>query len=131
MSKDPSQYPDNTPGKTATTKTRKSHIELRKKLHQNYSKKLPVIVLTDKFRIKCKINLLKGERLTDFIRKEDSFIPALDAEVWSLDNHQKIIVTEFLNINKSHIQVITPDELVESKPKDFDIPDSIDRPRKS
>lgn len=127
MSKDPNPYSENSPDQTLAQKTRKSQIELRKKLHQDYAKKLPVIILTDRFRIKCKLNLLKGERLTDFIRKEDNFIPALEAEVWGLENHQKIIATEFLNINKSHVQIVTPDELVESKPKDFDIPDSIQK----
>ena len=104
-------------------KPSKSQIELSKKLHKSYVEKLPVIILTDKFRIKCKINLLKGIRLTDFIQTERDFIPVLNAEVWSLENPQKIIATEFLNISKSHIQIITPDNLVESKPKDFDIPD--------
>jgi len=109
----------------ALKKPSKSQIALSKKLHESYVEKLPVIILTDKFRIKCKINLLRGVRLTDFIQTERDFIPVLEAEVWSLENPQKIIATEFLNISKSHIQIITPDELVESKPKDFDIPDAI------
>jgi len=87
--------------------------------------KLPVIILTDRFRIKCKVNLVRGMRLTDFIRSEQDFIPVLNAEVWSLESRQKIIATEFLNISKAHIQIITPDNLVGSKPKDFDIPDAI------
>ena len=116
---------DTLPKEQSLKKPSKAQIELSKKLHESYVEKLPVIILTDKFRIKCKINLLRGVRLTDFIRTERDFIPVLEAEVWSLENPQKIISTEFLNISKSHIQIITPDDLVETKPKDFDIPDTI------
>ena len=118
--------PDTLSKEQPLKKPSKAQIALSKKLHESYVDKLPVIILTDKFRIKCKINLLRGVRLTDFIRTERDFIPVLNAEVWSLESPQKIIATEFLNISKSHIQIITPDDLVESKPKDFDIPDAVD-----
>lgn len=109
----------------ASNKSLKAQLKPALKHPDTGIEKLPVIILTDRFRIKCKVNLVRGMRLTDFIRSEQDFIPVLNAEVWSLESRQKIISTEFLNISKAHIQIITPDNLVGSKPKDFDIPDAI------
>lgn len=118
--------PRNTPiKKPAANKFLKAQLKTKNKPIETGIEKLAVIILTDKFRIKCKISMLKGVRLTDFIRSEQAFIPVLNAEVWSLESRQKIITTEFLNVSKAHIQIITPDDLVASKPKDFDIPDSL------
>ena len=72
----------------------------------------PVVILTDKYRVKCKLSTVSGVRLTDYIRSESTFIAVTDAEVSCIEAHKLILRADFMDINKEHIQIITLDEMI-------------------
>jgi len=68
-----------------------------------------VTILTGSYRIKGYIDLLPGARLTDFLREARDFIAVTDAEVYELMiGGRQLIAAPFLDINRDHIQIITP-----------------------
>ena len=88
--------------------------------------KARVVILTDIYRIKCNLNIVPGVRLTDYIRSENSFVAVTSAEVYNIEGRKLILSADFMDINKEHIQIITPDELVEQKPRDFVIHNTLE-----
>ena len=77
--------------------------------------KVRVVILTDKYRIKCSLSTLSGIRLTDYIRSESTFIAITCAEVSCISTDSIILRTDFMDINKDHIQIITLDEMISSQ----------------
>ena len=68
-----------------------------------------VTILTSSFRVKGFIELLPGARVTDYMREARDFIAVTDAEVWDLQLGGRLIVSApFLDVSRSHIQIITP-----------------------
>lgn len=73
--------------------------------------KTKVMILTGHYRITGIINLLPGARLTDYIVDAKSFIALTDAEVSDRDG-RRLLTTSFLNIQRNRIEVIIPEDLV-------------------
>lgn len=74
--------------------------------------KTEVIVLTNNYRITGKISLVPGARLTDYIVSANSFIAMIEAEV--RDRTGKLLLnTPFLDVSRSHIEIILPAEFAE------------------
>ncbi len=66
-----------------------------------------VTILTGTYRIKGYIDLLPGARVTDYMAEAKEFIAVTDAEVWEVIGRQ-VFTAPFLNVNRSHIQIIAP-----------------------
>ena len=60
------------------------------------------------YRIKGYIDLLPGARVTDFMNDARGFIALTEAEVWEVAGRQ-VFAAPFLNLNRDHVQIITPD----------------------
>ena len=73
--------------------------------------KTRVMILTGHYRITGSINLFPGARLTDYIVDAKPFIALTDAEVTDRDG-RRLLTTSFLNIQRDRIEVIIPEELV-------------------
>ncbi len=69
--------------------------------------KTRVTILTGTYRIKGNIELLPGARVTDYMAEARGFIAVTHAEVWEVVGRQ-VFVAPFLNVNRDHIQIITP-----------------------
>lgn len=67
-----------------------------------------VTILTGTYRIKGYIDLLPGARVTDFMNEARGFIAVTEAEVWEVAGRQ-VFAAPFLNLNRDHVQIITPD----------------------
>ena len=88
--------------------------------------KARVVILTDLYRIKCNINIVPGVRLTDYIRSESDFVAVTTAEVYNIEGRKLILSADFMDVNKNHIQIITPDEMVEQQVGDFMIHNTLE-----
>ena len=75
----------------------------------NDANKTKVIILTGNYRIKGKINIPTGVRITDYILEAKDFVAITDATVWNLDGDQ-LIKQSFIDVSREHIEVIAPDE---------------------
>ena len=73
--------------------------------------KTRVMILTGHYRITGSIHLFPGARLTDYIVDAKPFIALTDAEVTDRDG-RRLLTTSFLNIQRDRIEVIIPEELV-------------------
>ncbi|PIE36268.1 hypothetical protein CSA56_00850 [candidate division KSB3 bacterium] len=72
--------------------------------------KTEVIMCTPEFRIRGKISLVPGARLTDYLVDAHQFIAVTDVEV--RDVHGKLILTTpFLDVNRDQLVFILPAEL--------------------
>jgi hypothetical protein len=69
--------------------------------------KTKVTILTGTYRVKGYIDLLPGARVTDYLVESKDFIAVTDAEVWELGNRH-VLNASFLNVARSHIQIVTP-----------------------
>lgn len=81
--------------------------------------KTRVVILTDLYRIKCSLNIVPGVRLTDYIRSESNFIAVTSAEIYSIEGDKLILSADFMDLNKSCIQIITPSEMIENTQENF------------
>ena len=71
--------------------------------------KTKVLILTGSYRIRGYIDLLPGARVTDFMDGAKDFVAVTDAEVYELaDAARQILVAPFINVSRSHIQIVTP-----------------------
>lgn len=73
--------------------------------------KTRVIILTGHYRIVGQISVLPESRVTDFICDSKDFIAVTDAEIWDL-GQRKVASTNFMNINREHIEIIMPEDSV-------------------
>ena len=67
-----------------------------------------VIIFTDAFRIRGRIDLIPGARVTDFMSEAHEFIAVTDAEVRRL-NGDHVADAPFLDVNRDHIQLVLPE----------------------
>jgi len=68
-----------------------------------------VTIFTGSYRIKGFIELIPGARITDYMAESKEFIAVTDAEVWELQlGGRQIIAAPFLNVGRSHVEVIVP-----------------------
>lgn len=70
--------------------------------------KTKVLILTSSYRIKGNIDLLPGARVTDFLDAAKDFIAVTDAEVYQAEGSSHILAAPFINVSRSHIQIVTP-----------------------
>jgi len=71
-----------------------------------------VIFLTNYYKIKGYISLMPGTRLTDYMNETKDFIAVTDAEVFARESGKKLLAGEFLNVQRSNIEVAMPTEKV-------------------
>jgi hypothetical protein len=71
--------------------------------------KSEVIIFTNSYRIRGKIALVPGARLTDYVVEANLFIAVTEVEVTDKDN-KFILKTPFLNVHRDHIELILPAE---------------------
>jgi len=90
-------------------------VETEKKRPLHIDKdKLRVIIFTHHFKIIGDVFIPKSGRLTDFLNRKmggsdsDSFIPVANVECFAISDSQLIYISDFVNINKNQIHVITP-----------------------
>jgi len=76
--------------------------------------KTEVVILTAQHRIKGNISLYLNARLTDYIVEAKSFIAVTDAEVTDI-NGTLIFHTSLLNVQKNHIEIIVPADMITDK----------------
>lgn len=70
--------------------------------------KTKVIILTSSYRIKGKIHLQPGARVTDFMIDSKNFVAVTNVEIWGHDG-RLIMSSPFINVSRAHIEIITPD----------------------
>lgn len=71
--------------------------------------KSEVIIFTDNYRVRGKVALVPGARLTDYMVEANLFIAVTEVEVTDREN-RFILKTPFLNIHRDHIELILPAE---------------------
>lgn len=68
-----------------------------------------VTIFTGTYRIKGYIDLLPGARLTDYIIEAKDFVALTNAEVYeSVLGGRQVLTAPFINVNRDHIQIVTP-----------------------
>jgi hypothetical protein len=67
-----------------------------------------VTILTGTYRIKGRIDLLPGARVTDYMNEAKGFIAVTDAEIWETGD-RKVMAVPFINVSKEHIVLVAPD----------------------
>jgi len=71
--------------------------------------KTKVTILTGAYRIKGYIDLLPGARLTDYIIEAKDFVALTNAEIYeSVLGGRQVLTAPFINVNRDHIQIVTP-----------------------
>jgi UDP-N-acetyl-D-mannosaminuronate dehydrogenase len=82
-------------------------------MSEEFKDKSDVIIFTKKHRIYGQIALVQGARLTDYIVDAKPFIAVTEAEI--RDHAGDLIFkTQFLDINRDHIEFILPAELAKT-----------------
>ncbi len=76
--------------------------------------KTKVVILTANHRIKGYISLYSNARLTDYIVEAKPFVAVTDAEVMGI-NSKLIFNASFLNVQKEHIEIIVPADMIADK----------------
>jgi hypothetical protein len=66
-----------------------------------------VIIFTSCYRITGEIALVKGARLTDYIKSAESFTALTRAEVTDLEGNS-VFKASFLDVNRDRIEIIAP-----------------------
>ena len=68
-----------------------------------------VTILTGAYRVKGYIHLFPNSRVTDYMNESKDFIAVTAAEVWEVEGRQ-VLATPFINVNRSQIQIVTPED---------------------
>ncbi|MBW2607772.1 MAG: hypothetical protein JRD05_09080 [Deltaproteobacteria bacterium] len=76
--------------------------------------KTKVVILTTNYRIKGNISLYSNARLTDYIVEAKPFVAVTNAEVMDI-NGNLIFNASFLNVQKDHIEIIVPADMIADK----------------
>ena len=71
-------------------------------------------ILTEQFVIIGEIAMFPDTRLTDYIIGAREFVAITNAEVRDLEGQKVFCKTEFLDVQKDKIIIITPEQMVES-----------------
>lgn len=69
--------------------------------------KVPVVIITSKFRLEGNIHVVIGGRLLDEVNKERDFIPLTDVTVYDEEGNP-IDNVEFIALNKDFITFLSP-----------------------
>lgn len=75
----------------------------------NDSGRTKFTVLANGFRINGCAWVLPGARVTDFLNQIGDFIALTDADVWEAGSGRKLMSAPFLNINRSNVEIVIPD----------------------
>ena len=78
------------------------------------TEKTKVVILTTNHRIRGYISLYSNARLTDYIVEAKPFIAVTDAEVMGI-NSKLVFTASFLNVQKDHIELIVPADMIVDK----------------
>jgi Family of unknown function (DUF6812) len=70
----------------------------------------PVVFLTGHYRIKGKIGMMAGVRLTDYMNETKDFIAVTEAVVYDCSSGEQILAGGFVNVQRSSIEVIIHEE---------------------
>lgn len=70
-----------------------------------------VLILTKYLKITGNIGLLPGVRLTDYMNETKDFIAVTEAEVFDRASGAKVMAGGFLNVQRSHIELVMPAHL--------------------
>lgn len=69
-----------------------------------------VIILTQNYRIRARVDCPPEERLTDYLIKSKTFLALTEADVRDLDG-RVLFNAKFMNLHRDHIVAIAPEEL--------------------
>lgn len=67
-------------------------------------------VLANGFRIQGEGTMLPGARVSDYLNNSKAFLALTHADVWHVSDGRKLVTAPFLNINRSGIEVVIPDD---------------------
>ena len=65
--------------------------------------KIPLFVMTQRYRIEGEFHLLPGGKLLEQFHREKDFIPLTQVKVFDLEKNHHVDTVEFLAINKQSI----------------------------
>ncbi|MBM3463896.1 MAG: hypothetical protein FJX76_17510 [Armatimonadetes bacterium] len=70
--------------------------------------KIPVILLTNSYRLEGEMHVVPGGRLLDEINKERDFIPITNATVYEVAGEAPLDTLDFIAVNKSLVVMVAP-----------------------
>jgi hypothetical protein len=70
--------------------------------------KIPVILLTNTYRLEGEMHVVPGGRLLDEINKERDFIPVTNATVYDISGETPLDTLDFIAVNKSLVVMVAP-----------------------
>jgi hypothetical protein len=70
--------------------------------------KIPVILLTNTYRLEGEIHVVPGGRLLDEINKERDFLPLTNATVYDISGETPLDSLDFIAVNKNLIVMVAP-----------------------
>jgi hypothetical protein len=66
-------------------------------------------VLANGFQIKGEGTVLPGARVTDYLNNSRAFVALTNAQVWHVAEGRKLVDAPFLNINRSCVEIVIPE----------------------
>jgi hypothetical protein len=75
--------------------------------------KQKIRIFTRQFEIVGDLHIYSGVRLTDFMNESKDFMSVTDVEVRRLSDGT-LISAKFLNVRKDEIEIILPEEIIDS-----------------
>lgn len=78
-------------------------MESAKSIHYVNKQTVKVEIVTVKYKIRGKIHIIYNHRASDILNSKEQFIAVTDAEIFSHDNEDLSLTTDFLAINKNNI----------------------------
>ena len=70
-----------------------------------FKEKVPVILLTESYRIEGEMHVVPGGRMLDEINKERDFIPVTNATIYAIAGDTPLDSLDFIAINKKQIVI--------------------------
>ena len=70
--------------------------------------KIPVFIMTERYRIEGEIHVVIGGRLIDEINRERDFIPITDVTIYDVGKDNRVDAIDFMAISKSAIVFLAP-----------------------
>lgn len=71
--------------------------------------KIPVVILTNNYRVEGEMHLVPGGRLIDEINKKDrNFLPVTNVTIYDVKGDSPLDTLDFLAINKELVVFVTP-----------------------
>ena len=70
----------------------------------------PVVFLTSQYKIKGKIGLMSGVRLTDYMNETKDFIAVTEADVFDRSSGEKVYSGLLVNVQRCNIEVVILEE---------------------